>query len=86
MTAPSKELERLVLAGKIRHGGHPLLRWAASNVVVQTDPAGNIKPSKDKSTERIDPIVALVMALGRATLHSPSSGRSVYETRGIRTL
>lgn len=84
MTAPTKELERLVLAGKIRHGGHPLLRWAASNVVVQTDPAGNIKPSKEKSTERIDPLVALIMAVGRAMLHTVKA--SVYETRGIRTL
>ncbi len=85
MTAPTKELERLVMAGKIRHGGNPLLRWAASNVVVQTDPAGNIKPAKDKSTERIDPVVALIMAIGRAMVHEPDT--SVYDSgQGILTI
>lgn len=82
MTAPTKEVERLVLEGDLRHGGHPVLRWAASNVVVQMDPSGNLKPAKDKSTERIDPIVALVMAVGRAMVHLDS----VYDTRGLRTL
>lgn len=84
MTAPSKELEKLVMEGRIRHGGHPVLRWCASNVSVEIDAAGNIKPSKKKSTERIDPIVALIMALGRAMVRPER--RSVYETRGVLTL
>lgn len=66
MSAPTKELERMLLSKLLRHGGNPVLRWMADNVAVNQDPAGNIKPAKDKSTERIDGIVALVMAIGRA--------------------
>lgn len=64
MSAPTKQLENLVLSERIRHAGHPVLAWMASNVAVQTDHQGNIKPSKANSTERIDGIVSLVMALG----------------------
>lgn len=81
MTEPTKETERLLLADRVAHGADPVLRWMASNVSVKLDPAGNIKPDKSKSTERIDGIVALVMAIGRATLST--NGPSVYETRGI---
>lgn len=66
LTAPTKELERLVMSRGLRHGGHPVLRWCAGNVIVDQDPAGNLKPSKKQSTERIDGIVALVTALARA--------------------
>ncbi len=65
MSAPTKELEKRLLGKEIAHGGHPVLRWMASNVAAEQDAAGNIKPSKAKSTERIDGIVAGVMALGR---------------------
>ena len=54
----------------------------ASNVAVELDAAGNLKPSKKKSTERIDGIVAAIMALRRA-LNQPPPSRSVYEDRGI---
>lgn len=65
LSGPSKQLENWVVAGKLRHGGHPVLAWQASNVAIQQDSAaGNIKPSKAKSTERIDGIVSLVMAIG----------------------
>jgi phage terminase large subunit-like protein len=65
LSAPSKQLENWVVAGKLLHGGHPVLSWQASNVAIQQDSAaGNIKPSKAKSTERIDGIVSLVMAIG----------------------
>lgn len=64
MTSPCRQLETLVLSERIRHAGHPVLGWMAANVAVQTDHQGNMKPSKSKSTERIDGIVALVMALG----------------------
>lgn len=83
MSAPTKELLRLVLAGKIRHGGHPVLRWMADNMVVSQDPAANLKPAKDKSTEKIDGMVALIMAIDRASRHE---GGSVYDKRGVRTL
>lgn len=66
MAAPTKEFERLVVAGAVHHGGHPVLSWCVSNVVVETDAAENKKPNKKKSTERIDGAVACVMALGRA--------------------
>lgn len=67
MSAPTKELLRLVLSEQIVHYGNPCLRWMADNLVVSQDPAGNYKPDKAKSTEKIDGMVALVMALGRAT-------------------
>ena len=84
MTAPTKEVERLLLAGKLRHGGNPVLRWMASNVSVRQDPAGNLKPDKEKSTERIDGIVAMVMGVGRAMVND--DGRSVYEDRGLLSI
>lgn len=64
MSSPAKQLETLVVGGKILHGGHKVLAWQASNVAVIHDHQQNIKPSKAKSTERIDGIVALVMAVG----------------------
>jgi len=79
MAAPTKEFERAVLDGKIAHGGNPVLRWMASNVTVETDAAGNLKPSKKKSTEKIDGIVASIMAIGRASL----GGESAYEDHGV---
>ncbi|MCD8097042.1 MAG: terminase large subunit, partial [Lachnospiraceae bacterium] len=66
MSPPTKELMKLVLEEKIAHGGHPVLRWNMDNVFVRTDPAGNIKMDKEKSTEKIDGAVATVMALDRA--------------------
>lgn len=81
MSTPSQELERLHLGHRLRHPGNPVLDWMASNVVVRKDPAGNIKPDKEKSRERIDGIVALVMALGRASVSNVKP--SVYETRGV---
>ncbi len=84
MSEPSKALESLLLQAKIRHSGNPVLRWMFGNVAIEEDPAGNIKPSKRKARGRIDGIVALIMAIARATLGG--SGKSVYEDRGIRTL
>lgn len=85
MSAPTKELMTLVLGGKIRHGGHPVLRWNADNMVVAQDPAGNLKPDKAKATQKIDGMVALIMALDRATRHG-AGGHSVYESHGVRSL
>lgn len=84
MSPPTKELLRLVLDGKLRHGGNPVLRWMADNMVVSTDPAGNVKPNKAKSREKIDGMVAGIMALDRAVRHAAAG--SVYESRGIVTL
>jgi phage terminase large subunit-like protein len=85
MSTPTRELLRLVLDHKLAHGGHPVLRWMADNVVVRQDPAGNVKPDKEKSREKIDGIVALIMALDRA-IRQQGQGRSVYEERGIIVL
>jgi phage terminase large subunit-like protein len=84
MAAPTKELLRLVMDSKLAHGGNPVLRWMADNLVVSVDPAGNVKPNKEKSREKIDGIVAGVMALDRAVRHG--SDKSVYEGRGVLTL
>jgi len=65
MSAPTKELERLIKGGQIQHGGNQVLRWMASNAVVQRDPSDNIKVVKDKAFGKVDGIVALVMALGQ---------------------
>lgn len=81
MSEPSKEFERLVVSGKLRHGGNPVLRWMASNVAKTEDAAGNIKPDKEKSREKIDGVVAVIMAVGRASLAVGGKG-SVYESRG----
>jgi phage terminase large subunit-like protein len=82
MSAPTKEFEKLVISGKLRHGGHPVLRWMVSHVSAETDAAGNLKPSKKKSTERIDGLVAAIMALGRWLVADTSSSSS-FEKRGL---
>jgi phage terminase large subunit-like protein len=66
MNPPMKELERLILSGKIRHGNHPVLTWMADNLIARLDPAGNMKPDKEKSRDKIDGMVALIMALDLA--------------------
>jgi len=85
MTAPTKEIERLVLERKLGHGGNPVLRWMASNVAVTQDAAGNLKIDKEKSSEKVDGMVALAMAIGRAMVQE-TEPESVYETRGVLTL
>ena len=82
MSPPSKELYKLMMEGKIQHGGHPVLKWMGQNVVMRQDPAGNIKPDKEKSVEKIDGIVALIMGLDRSIRHQTDEG-SVYDERGI---
>jgi phage terminase large subunit-like protein len=71
MTAPTKELLALILDQRLSHGGHPVLRWMASNAAAKQDPAGNIKLDKSKSAEKIDGMVALTMAIGRAMVQQP---------------
>ena len=83
MSPPTKELMKLVLEGKIAHGGHPVLRWMMDNVCAKSDPAGNIKMDKAKSTEKIDGAVATVMALDRAIRCGNDTTESVYDTRDM---
>lgn len=84
MSPPTKELMKVTLEQKIAHGGHPVLSWMMDNVYVRTDPAGNIKPDKEKSTEKIDGVVALIMALDRAVRKEMKE--NIYEKRGMRSL
>ena len=83
MSPPTKELMKLVLEERIAHGGHPVLRWMMDNIFIRTDPAGNIKPDKEKSTEKIDGAVATVMALDRVIRHQGENINSVYDERGL---
>ena len=78
MSPPTKAFYELLMKGEILHGGNPVMRWMAGNVVVETDPAGNIKPTKAKSAEKIDGIVAAIMALDRCIRNAGQQG-SVYD-------
>lgn len=81
MSPPTKEFYKLMMEGKIIHGGNPVLKWMAMNVVVDRDAADNIKPTKAKSPEKIDGIVAAIMALDRCIRHE--NEESVYNSRGL---
>ena len=81
MSPPTKELMKLVLEEKIAHGGHPVLRWMMDNIFIRTDPAGNIKADKEKSTEKIDGAIATIMGLDRAIRCGNDTGASVYDSR-----
>ena len=83
MSPPTKELMKLVLEERVAHGGHPVLRWMMDNIYIRTDPTGNIKPDKEKSTEKIDGAVATVMALDRAIRCGNDTSESVYDSRGL---
>jgi len=69
MSAPTKQLETLILQKKIHHGGNPVLRWMFDNVMVIQDAQGNLKPDKGKSREKIDGIISLIMAISRAMVN-----------------
>lgn len=86
MSPPTKELMKLTLEQKIAHNGHPVLRWNMDNIFIKRDPAGNIKPDKEKSTEKIDGTVATIMALDRAIRCGCNSGESVYDERELLVL
>ncbi len=83
MSAPSKELERLFLSGELEHGNHPVMKWMFGNATYRKDPAGNIKPDKERASEKIDGVVAAIEAIGIANAAEPQS-ESIYETRGFR--
>ena len=83
MSTPTKEFYRLLMEGKIIHAGHPVLRWMAGNVVIETDAAENIKVTKAKSKEKIDGIVASIMALDRCIRNQGEMQGSIYDERGL---
>ncbi|WP_370944017.1 terminase large subunit [Amycolatopsis sp. cg5] len=83
MSSPTKELQRLALEGtaeqpRLRHGGNAAIRWQVDNFAVEMDAAGNVKPSKRNSGDKIDGVVALIMALDRAVHYTPPR-RSAYD-------
>jgi phage terminase large subunit-like protein len=86
MNAPARELERVVAEGRLRHGGNPILRWCASNAVAQADASGDIRPSKSRSSERIDVLVALLMGISRHLVAGwPGSAGARPAARGQRS-
>ena len=86
MSSPTKELMKLCLEQKLAHDGHLVLRWMMDNIYIRTDPAGNIKPDKAKSTEKIEGAVALIMGLDRAISCGNTGGAGVYDERGLLSL
>ena len=83
MSAPTKLLEKLILSKQINHGGNPVLRWMMNNIHITEDPAGNIKPNKAKSTQKIDGVVALICALAEYLNSIEGDNESIYEGRGL---
>lgn len=84
MSGPTKETEARILSKRIAHDGNKVLRWMVGNVQAEQDAAGNAKPSKAKSREKIDGVVAMIMAVGRMVL--AEDGESPYDERGILVL
>lgn len=82
MSAPTEEIERLVVSKKLVHPQNPVLTWCMSNVVVQMDPAGNVKPDRERSGEQIDGVVAMAMA-GREDTRE--AARAVPRHPGVLT-
>lgn len=85
LSAPMKEIEALVLAGRFHHDGDPVLAWAMSNVTAKEDANENVFPRKEARGNKIDPAVAVITAMSRAMVAPVVKRRSVYETRGVRT-
>lgn len=82
MAPAIKELERAIVAGRLRHGGHPVLRWNVDNVAVEIDKAGNKSFHKGKSRDRIDGAVAAAMAVGRAAAGG-GEDRSIFDNPDV---
>ena len=83
MSPATKEFEKLIIEKKINHGGNPVLSWMNENLVITEDAAGNIKPDKEKSADKIDGMVACIMAVARLIETTATDGTSVYDSRGI---
>jgi phage terminase large subunit-like protein len=86
MSPATDELERLCFEGKLRHGGHPVLTYCAANLKLETDASGNRKPTKQKSSGRIDVAVAAIMATALINRAPPPEPESVYASRGLLTI
>ena len=90
MSPAAKDFEALMISEKLRHSGHPVLRWCSGNCSIEADAAGNIKPSKGRSSEKIDLLVASIMAVARARVGEAGGAQktvpSIYESRGLALL
>ncbi len=86
LSAPTKELETLYIRGDLAHEAHPVLRWMASNVAIERDAAGNIKPSRKDPNEKIDGIVALIMAINQWIPEKDGEVGSIYDRRDMVVL
>jgi phage terminase large subunit-like protein len=87
LSPPLKELKRLLLASTpeaplFRHGSHPIARWMVGNLAVAMDPAGNVKPDRARSADKIDAVPSAILALSRA-MAAPPERKSAYESRGL---
>lgn len=82
LSEPMKMLEAYVKSGQFHHDGNPVLAWAMSNITVKPDRNDNIYPGKERSESKIDPAVAVIIAMSRALSGEPVG--SIYETRGPR--
>lgn len=85
LSEPSKEFEKLIISGRIRHGNNPVMQWMVDNAAVRHDANDNIAPDKRSAAGKIDGVVASIMALARA-ITEPQQGGSVYLHRGVRTV
>lgn len=81
LSAPTKTFEREILAKNVIHPNNKCLNWCMSNVAIQEDASGNLKPAKNRSKEKIDPVVATICAF--AEMMTMDSGESVYDERGL---
>lgn len=84
LSDPMKQLDALITDGRIHHDGNPVMTWMMGNLTAHTDAKDNIFPRKDREESKIDGAVALITGLARAMVAGPA--RSVYATRGLRTL
>ena len=85
---PMKEIEKMVADKVLVHEGNPMMRWQMGNVVLKTDEYGNIKPNKGASSEKIDGVVAMAMAIGACLQDNYKNigSKSIYEDRGFRDI
>mgnify|MGYP003312473613 CR=1 FL=1 len=86
MASPTAEFERQIIGKELQHFDCPILNWNISNTIVATDPAGNIKPDKAKSIEKIDGTVATLIALGMYLNQKGDNTPNPYKERGLRML
>jgi phage terminase large subunit-like protein len=78
MSQPMKDMEALITDGKIAHDGDPILAWAVGNVTAKADQKNNVYPTKDSIAQKIDPVIAILFALGRAATRDPDPGQMIY--------